>query len=454
MHVVRAAVLLVPAVLLPAAGCASHTAQRADFMRSYVVGNYAVAAQALPKREDVKEIDIVPYDMDVGMLRHVSGDYRGADQALDRAEQKIDDLFTKSVSEKIGALFWNDSTKSYAGEEFERIMVNVVRGYNFLMLNDIEKAAVEFRKVSKKLQQYGDRIKSFEQGFKYTDDGWAHYMAALTAEAFQDENAALVSYRNAVRAYRESGAAFGMSAPPALVADALRAVRAAGVDEGEISQHFPKVAPAAPLADGEGELVVVAGVGHVAFKVSRSWKVSDPQGDIINVTYPEFVRRNFAAGYVTASVNGGAEARTEVADQVSNIAVQVLNDRNVGVKEEAIARAIALYAAKKAARAVAQSDRMPAWARLLGAAVNIAANVRDILEVADTRSWQTLPDTYQIARLRLPAGEHTLQLRVYGGSGVPMYALPPRTVRVPSKGRVFQVLHTHEVSVPADWVSQ
>jgi hypothetical protein len=50
-----------------------------------------------------------------------------------------------------------------------------------------------------------------------------------------------------------------------------------------------------------------------------------------------------------------------------------------------------------------------------------------LLERADVRSWLTLPNTWHAARLRLPAGVHTLELSSLSGGFSPLgtYDLEP-----------------------------
>lgn len=65
----------------------------------------------------------------------------------------------------------------------------------------------------------------------------------------------------------------------------------------------------------------------------------------------------------------------------------------------------------------APGDSAEGWGRLLGALVNLGTA---LLEQADTRSWQLLPDRIGLVRLSLPPGEHliTVELDGPGGGGL------------------------------------
>src|SRR5690606_30121187 len=72
-----------------------------------------------------------------------------------------------------------------------------------------------------------------------------------------------------------------------------------------------------------------------------------------------------------------------------------------GLTARAIARNVAKHYATKRVR-----EENP----LLGLAINIAGAVA---ERADTRSWRSLPDRIELARLPLPPGEHIVMVRFH-----------------------------------------
>jgi hypothetical protein len=84
-----------------------------------------------------------------------------------------------------------------------------------------------------------------------------------------------------------------------------------------------------------------------------------------------------------------------------------------GISVKAVARAVVKYAladgAWLGARAAVGKDEA---GQLIGMLVGGLAHVLAIAsEEADKRSWRTLPDEIQIARLWLPPGEYRLQIQ-------------------------------------------
>jgi hypothetical protein len=74
-------------------------------------------------------------------------------------------------------------------------------------------------------------------------------------------------------------------------------------------------------------------------------------------------------------------------------------------------------AARQVARVIAKEQMRKRAAQNNGDIGNIIASIYNIAsERADTRSWLTLPDNYQIAKLFMPNGTHTVQLNINGNN--------------------------------------
>src|ERR1700741_1827967 len=73
------------------------------------------------------ERNSVLYDFDRGMMLHLAGRYAESNRALGEAEERIDRLYTVSVSAEAGAMLTNDNSLPYEGEDFEKVMTNVIQ---------------------------------------------------------------------------------------------------------------------------------------------------------------------------------------------------------------------------------------------------------------------------------------------------------------------------------------
>ena len=118
--------------------------------------------------------DSLLYDLDRGTLLHDAQQPIPSDDSFARAQQKITDSFTKSVSASAGRLMLNDLTTPYYAAEYETALTFVYRAMNFLQQNDFSSAAVEARKAVFFLDHLrGDKTHG------YNDDPFVQYMASL-----------------------------------------------------------------------------------------------------------------------------------------------------------------------------------------------------------------------------------------------------------------------------------
>jgi hypothetical protein len=81
-----------------------------------------------------------------------------------------------------------------------------------------------------------------------------------------------------------------------------------------------------------------------------------------------------------------------------------------------VARAIVRRSVKQAA-IVGARETLGGAGSLPGVAVDLAGIAWQAGERADTRCWSLLPDTIQVARLELPAGDHEILLEPFDREG-------------------------------------
>ena len=91
------------------------------------------------------------------MTLHLSGSYEKSNYYLSEAEKRIEALYTKSITTESGAMFTNDNLLPYEGEDFEKVMINLVMALNYVYLGKLDDALVEARKIDHKLNLYNDK---------------------------------------------------------------------------------------------------------------------------------------------------------------------------------------------------------------------------------------------------------------------------------------------------------
>ncbi len=373
---------------------------------------------AIKKIESVKEgtygrKNMVLYYLDLGAVQHDAGLFKESDQSLAKAEMRMEELFTKSVSRAAGTLLLNDNTTEYAGERFERAMVNAYRALNFTFRGDREGALVEARKLSRLLQEYADVYGA--KSVAYKDDAFAQFLTSLLYEDDGKPDDARISREKSRKVYAHYASAYGTPVP---------SLEPVGEKKGSgelVFLHFNGVAP----RKISKTFSVAWRDATAAVNATRDdEKESGPAINAINagllgqnvtVAYPEYVQDPFqiAGSAVEAA---GVKSTTELAQDLAAIARKDLAERQAVIRTRMIARAtIKFVVAKAAADAVAKKYGRNSWQHLLAQAGGAATSAAT--EFADTRGWTTLPAQLRVARLRLPPGTHEVTVTYVGPSG-------------------------------------
>lgn len=123
-------------------------------------GEYGAAIRLIEADERGRlygDRDRVLYHLDSGMLHHFAGDFAESTRHLTEAEDLIEDLFTRSISDAASALLLNDTMIEYSGEEYEDVYLNIFKALNFIELGAIESAFVEVRRAQIKLNVLEDK---------------------------------------------------------------------------------------------------------------------------------------------------------------------------------------------------------------------------------------------------------------------------------------------------------
>jgi hypothetical protein len=406
---------------------------KADLRRRDV----SAALGRLDGRFQKSEKDLV-YLMERGLLLRYAGRLDESNSTFEQAEQRAEDLYTKSVSLTVASLLASDLVLPYEGEDFERVLIHYFRALNYLDLGQIEGALVECRKVERKLQVYEER---FEGGGirKYRTDPFVHYLTGLIEESAGGLNDAYVSYKKAEFGFAEHGSILGMKAPPTLADDLISAATRLGfMDErDQLLRRYPAAHGRELPAQGVGEVVVITEVGFAPVKseVSLSIPILETEkgedavslgGKLRDRAYQKrswqrvhYWLRVALPGYpqedppAWSSVEvGGMQAC--LIENVDVLARASLEDRMPRVLLKAIARALTKYLATVKGEDVVTKKHGESAGSAVGAMLNLAALVT---EQADLRGWLGLPREVYFTRLRLPRGRHEIPIRLRGRSG-------------------------------------
>jgi hypothetical protein len=448
-------------ILLALAGCASSANRYLLVDKSLLVSDYQAADAVIQKAEDEYGAKgRVLYGMDRGMTLQLAGEYQKSNEALERAEDEVDRLYTRSVRTESLAFMTNDNSLPYEGEPFEQVMINVLKALNYACLDRWEDALVEARRIDHRLNVLTDRTK--EQA-GYRDDGFARYLSGILYESAGDLNNAFIAYRKAYETFEASRAWSRTGVPSQLRADLLRAADALhlGQELAEYQQRFPDTAWQSHEEQRRlAHVLVISYNGRAPRKedqfldlpisldalqlvlLNRGFTSGNRQqhraadtvlyglnGRVVRVALPRIVPQKTQVPVDTVNLipEQGAPitVRTELAQNVTALADKALSERIAGIAVKAVARAAFKYSLAEGATRGAQhavgGDAGP-W---VGLAVGLLTKGFAVAsEEADKRSWRTLPDEIHLARMWVAPGAYRFSSSVSGtGASAKMLSL-------------------------------
>lgn len=395
LHLAFLPLLLIAA--FGAAGCRDYQAQTADARAAYYSGDFGRAGDLYRKQSHDQDRDRLLYFLDAGMAFHSARQYEESNRFFLRADEVIEDLnFTHAGAQTL-AVITDDRALPYVGEEFEDVLVNVFAALNYLMSGDRrgpEEALVECRRLDWKLREFAER-----QNRKYLQNAFARYISGVAYEMDREPNDAYIDYK-AVHALRPDF--------EPVKRDLVRLARRLNFnDEAADWEKKFNIRHDRDSEAGTGEVVLVYQCGRAPVKTQHE-KLLD---------LPVYAKVPFQERGAEVSALGRPLGRTQVLEDVEATAIKTLSDRMGPI----IARRTANLALRTgAAVAVHQAVKKSSKdSGLADAAGFLAFELLTAATKADTRSWLTLPANLQVARLRLPAGTHTIGVQFLDAAGQP-----------------------------------
>ncbi len=385
--------------------------------------NYDAALESLRKAEDdFEDNHETLWELELGMLLHLAGRYEESNKYLQKAEERVEDAFTASVTTEIGSFLTNDLNRPFEGEDFEKVMINLIGALNYAMMGNLQEALVEARKVDHRLGLLAARLEGEELRNVYREDAFARYLSALLYEAMGEANDAYVAYQKSFEAYQNYQKNYATRTPVGVAQGLLRLAAKFGLaaDLAKWKKTFPGVT--APKDDLQaGQVVFLAYNGLVPVKKAQIIEFPVPVGQIpyiMKLAFPKFQKRDNPISQarirLVPAAGAGLEANAEEVEDIGAIAVRDLDDRISRIKGRVVAQAMTKFAAVKLAEHQAREN----YGDLGGLVVGIAGNVWAFQSTKiDDRSWRFLPGQIQLGRMQVPAGKYQAEAEFLNAAG-------------------------------------
>ncbi len=387
-------------------------------------GQYKEAAEMLKPLAAKEDRDQLLYMMEAGYMYHIAHDYKLSNFILLKAAQ-IAKLKPVSVTQQVAALLTNATATNYRGEDFEKVLIRMYTGINFLMLGDYDAARVEFKNVNIELGSI-----QVEGKARYKQNAMAKYLSAIAFEITADQdkraddlNFSRVEYKQIKSLMPE----FSMA-------------------DRDIQRIDARMDSANTFDLPQGELVMIFQSGKTAIKKSRGGLLDNPDMNAtINVQLksislqqgvtiaavlialknaenpiPKFEKRSNLASYVRMVIDGRIH-RTFMLENIEETAVKNMEDdytmMKVQIAAGVITKVAVSIAAGFASQQIAKKLGAGGFSGIIGqvAGAGTAAALFSSMK-PDLRCWHTIPANLQMGRVFLNPGSYNMDLQYMNNS--------------------------------------
>src|SRR3990172_12714256 len=199
MHARRAKLIFPLATLaLLFSGCASYSDSFSVIESDMAAQRFGAALETLERQRHPQRDRLLTL-LNKAMLERMNGDYAVSNRTFEAAKSRMEELYGLSLREQALSVVVNDATRSYAGEEFERVLVHLYIALNYLQLGDLTNARVEALQVDERLPEITQKLPQN----RYTEDALARYLTGMIYEERGEYSDAMIAYRKAYEAHRE-----------------------------------------------------------------------------------------------------------------------------------------------------------------------------------------------------------------------------------------------------------
>jgi uncharacterized protein len=412
-----------------------------DSETEFYKNNYMDAAKKLLPLINKEDNNQLLFMMECGLMLHSAGEYEKSNTILMDAGKLADKIAT-SISKEAAALLLNETQTNYKGEDFERILIHMYSGINFLMLKKPDSARVSFKKVNDLLREINVTI-----GKTYKQNIMAKYLTAIAFELAADINK---DENDREFAYIEYKQIHELDPKLELVYnDLLRLADKLG-DRDDYNKWSAKFGRKLTIPKDSGELIVFYQAGRGAIKASRGHLMNDVKMkngitvslsamplkagvtvaaalialSMIEHPIPVFQKRSNKIKQLELNINNNRLSNTIMLEDIENTAVKNMEDQYTGMYMK-VAAGIAVKAAASVAAGIAAKELAQKSGKQIGQFSGIIGLVAGAGTGAalgsqikpDLRCWHTLPANLQVGRLFMNPGNYDIAIKYLDNNG-------------------------------------
>lgn len=383
-----------------APGCATHAKRLATPRTLFYEGRLEECKTNLIKLE-AKRHDRDVVNLDLAMVELVGGAPKAAEERLKIARDRFDELEGPSIGEKTVSMWTDAQVTSYAGEDYEKILIRAFLAISNLLHDgtDAESYSLQLQAKHKEIafaaNSDGEIDLQSEKPLTYRPLPLGFYVRGMLREA------TLRDYDDAARNYE---AAFQLlpHCPP-------------------LEWDIHRARTGTHSTPGHGVVYVFAMVGRGPYKIEVS---EQPTSDalliadrivsaagpyslpptIAPIKIPDIAVPTSDVDSVGVSIDGHTIGPTYSIADIEALAVETYQAKRTSMIAQAVARRVIKKATIAAAKKGMNADGLTS----LG--MDVAGIAWEATEAADTRCWGLLPRDIQVLRVEVPRGTANLQL--------------------------------------------
>jgi len=438
-------------LLLLTSSCATYTELTQEARDAYYSKDFEASNQLwadLLDHDDAGD-DAPLLLLERGMVRLAMGRYADAAKDLLAADERLEVLdFTSNPSE-VGKYLFSEDSGLYRGPPYEKILAPTLISLSYAAIGDEEQT----RTAANAAQSQVIRFERLDPNAQFPSP-LADILFGLGAEATGDTQSAYTAFEKANRVHE-----LAQLRPVMLRLLETNAKRFGDHWVEDFAKAKARWGEPVPLAENEGEFVVVVLNGRAPIKVGTRVELSEAQRSSLMEQSMTEIRVNHAGtdsnqasaiiarqsdlpmailtprpSRYSSAVAQLPDGRTLALEEVLDIDGQVTAYYN-SIKGKLVAAALSRMAVRMAARVatyIAVRQRTDdGWVAFLAAVA--AGKILEAADTPDTRCWTLLPKGILMLRGALPAGERELPITMSGQPGVASKTLKLTVNIVPGK---------------------
>ncbi len=409
-------------------GCKSYSANTDDLVSFWKQGKIAEAAEEATKQvaKERKSKSVGVYLLEKGMVCRFNGQYKKSNEAFEKALKELEKNEGANVGSEALAAVSNLRALPYNGYSYDRILANIYIALNHMSLGDQDGARTALIKAGVMQKQAENlnkkRIEKAEQAERDADSDKSNSLSPIKGsdefakgrKEFESHKAYLpkskhyANYRNPFAELLQSLYVFRNATHPS---DLDMAKQTLEFVQGMVGEQNPfvkeelrlvdSIALNKPLKDQFTDTVYV--IFESSSAPSRDEvKIRLPLGLVTDKTpsqvafaFPKLVFSKDPAVQLSVTSDSGTVQTIEFADMNKIVAQEFDNEMPAVIAKTLLATVIKAYLTKVGSNAVFGEEE--SIFKSLSEAI-----VQELLMGADTRTWRTLPRSFQVCIVPRP----------------------------------------------------